>query len=113
MSLTWICKHLKTVQVHLGFTLPFDERKKMSRVLVQGIPGDVSEDELSLFFSQFGHVIDAGLKHDPRTGHRTGDALISYDCYESAASVLALGDNLILHGRKVKSRTKITFVPRR
>ncbi|KAG0048058.1 hypothetical protein BGZ83_006926 [Gryganskiella cystojenkinii] len=90
--------------VHIGFTLSFEDRRRMSRILVEGIPHDVSEEELLKFFSDYGRVIEASLKHDDKTGYRLSTAVVSFDCYGPAASVIAECDNLVLRGQKLKAR---------
>jgi RNA recognition motif-containing protein len=75
---------------------PEDDRK----LFVGGLTWDTTSEDLREYFSNFGHILDCSIKHDPTTGRSRGFAFLVFDRQEIVDKILSQNVHFV-KGRKV------------
>lgn len=70
-------------------TKRMENKQKCSDLIVLGLPWKTTEQELREYFEQFGEVLMAQVKKDPKTGQSKGFGFIRFGSYESQLRVLS------------------------
>lgn len=65
------------------------DEKKCSDLIVLGLAWKTTDKELREYFEQFGELLMAQVKKDPKTGQSKGFGFVRYDDYESQLKVVA------------------------
>lgn len=65
-----------------------DEKKKISDLIVLGLPWKTTDKELREYFEQFGELVMAQVKRDPRTGDSKGFGFIRFVDQENQSKVI-------------------------
>lgn len=55
----------------------------MKKIFVAGVKDDVTEDDLSAYFSKYGNIMAVSLVTDKDTGKRKGFGFVEFDDYDS------------------------------
>ncbi|KAI7697451.1 TAR DNA-binding protein 43 [Sarcoptes scabiei] len=69
-------------------TKRLDEKKKISDLIVLGLPWKTTDKELREYFEQFGELVMAQVKRDPRTGDSKGFGFIRFVDQENQSKVI-------------------------
>nr|XP_027201214.1 TAR DNA-binding protein 43-like [Dermatophagoides pteronyssinus] len=70
-------------------TKRIEEKKKVSDLIVLGLPWKTTDKELKEYFQQFGELIMAQVKKHPKTGESKGFGFIRFADYENQAKVIS------------------------
>jgi len=70
-------------------TKRMETKPKCSDLIVLGLPWKTTEQELREYFEEFGEVLMAQVKKDPKSGQSKGFGFIRFANYESQARVLS------------------------
>ncbi|KAA6402760.1 MAG: hypothetical protein EZS28_001718 [Streblomastix strix] len=71
-------------------------------IFVGDLDGEVTEDELTKVFSQFGTVQMTIIKKDKQTSKNLGYGFVYFDKAEAVQHVLQLNSKLWIHSRPMK-----------
>ncbi|KAG5457154.1 MAG: hypothetical protein BJ554DRAFT_2905 [Olpidium bornovanus] len=82
--------------------IPREEQVLTEKIFVGGISPDVSEEELTAFFNQFGKVIDTTLMVDRDTGRPRGFGFVTFE-NDAMVEELAARRDLTIKGKTVCS----------
>ncbi|ANZ74392.1 BA75_00702T0 [Komagataella pastoris] len=69
--------------------IPREEQDKTGKIFVGGIAAEVTEEDFTDYFSQFGTIIDAQLMIDKDTGRSRGFGFVTYDSPDAVDRVCA------------------------
>ncbi|KAG0048777.1 hypothetical protein BGZ83_006310 [Gryganskiella cystojenkinii] len=87
--------HLDGKMIDPKRAIPREEQEKTEKIFVGGIPPDVTEEEFSDYFSQFGHVLDATLMLDRNTGRPRGFGFITFESDRGVDAALSRRDLML------------------
>jgi RNA recognition motif-containing protein len=73
---------------------------KSWRSFLGGLTWDTTSEDLREYFSNFGHILDCSIKHDPTTGRSRGFAFLVFDRKEIVDKILSQNEHFV-KGRKV------------
>lgn len=81
------------------------------RIFVGGLPQTCDNDKLSIFFSQFGTIVEAKVHYDLATGRSKGFGYVNFDSPEAVEMAIVNGPNNIIDEKWVdvkrcETRTK-------
>lgn len=81
--------------------IPREEQDKTGKIFVGGIAPDVTHEEFTDYFKQFGDIIDSQLMIDKDTGKSRGYGFVTYDSAEAVARVTQ-NKYVMFHGRQME-----------
>lgn len=75
-------------------TKRIEEKRKVSDLIVLGLPWKTTDKELKEYFEKFGELLMAQVKRDPRTGDSKGFGFIRFSDYEIQSKVTTKRHNI-------------------
>lgn len=81
--------------------IPREEQDKTGKIFVGGIAPDVTHQEFTDYFKQFGDIIDSQLMLDKDTGKSRGYGFVTYDSADAVARVTR-NKYVMFHGRQME-----------
>ncbi|VEU19711.1 DEKNAAC100658 [Brettanomyces naardenensis] len=81
--------------------IPKEEQEKTGKIFVGGIAPDVTHDEFTKYFKQFGDIIDSQLMIDKDTGKSRGYGFVTYDSADAVDRVTRQ-KYVMFHGRQME-----------
>lgn len=93
-------------QVEIKRTIPKGASQtndfKTKKIFVGGIPATVSEDELKIFFSKHGNVVEHEIIRDHTTKRSRGFGFVVFDSDKAVDNLLADGNMIDMDGTQVE-----------